>query len=446
MSTAYAPDRRAPDRPAPPAPAPRPLAIELRRTGARLVALVIAGLGLVLVVTEALPLPTRGGWTSTWLGGLSWLDNTNNLWGALVLTFGAWVGGRERRNGTSELLAVTARPAWQRELLTWAAVVGGVLAGYLVLVAAVLAAVQPVVSYGGGRWQASFALLVLGIVVCATLGHALGRLVPGRLTAPAVGMIGYGLIAYSAFIGDGRRLMPVTAWRASDGAQYSTTVLALTATWLLGVLAAALLLAVARRRVTALLPLALAVAAAVPLLAVDLLDEPDRAAEQHVCTQDAGPQVCVQRVNAGLLADVAPLVRQELARVQDIATWGSAREPVVGQRQAADVLVLPPLQGESQPFRTGLADPDRFLERVLGDAAYSSCGLESPPAAAAADAVASGLLGRPGAGLDDPAAQALLTRLGTDRAAARAWLREYLAAAPTCDLPVLQRLATAGVA
>lgn len=432
----------------------RVYATEVRRTGAPLLALVLALVGAALLLTNGPPFTNQAPWSSSLLFVSSWLDNANAFWGPLAATVGAWVGGRDRRRRIGELLHATARPAWQRRTATWAAVLAGVLAGWLLQAVVLIAAVLPAVSYGGGRWLPTLALTGLALGLFATAGFAAGRLLPGRLTAPLVGAAGYALTALVAPPGGLRRLLPVSSSYPQDGHQLRAAVLAGSAVWLLALTATVLLLAVAQRRALAVLPFALALLVVVPLGAAATSDRdgswtlPDPAAQRLVCTQDVGARVCVQQVHAGLLDAVAPLARSELAAVADLAPWTAAQEAVIGGVAPADVLDLPALDDQGRPFRAGLADQGSYRSRILGSQAYSNCPsagagpADLPKAAVTADAVAGALLQRSTTGLTSvPGAVALHAQLAGEPVTARNWLRDYLRAAPMCDLPVLQRLA-----
>ncbi|SDQ06832.1 hypothetical protein [Quadrisphaera sp. DSM 44207] len=431
----------------------RVLGTDLRRSGARAVGLVVAVAGSALVLAEALPATSVGIWSSSWAGALWWIDSWDFLWTLLAATSAAWVAGRERRRRTEELLAVTPRPAWQRVSTTWAAVVVGVLAGWLVQAGITLAAVFPEVSYSGGRWPVVLALLALGVLVGTTVGFAAGRMLPGRLVAPGVAVVGFVLLAWLPAVAPQglARLLPVGFAPLWEGVQVRAGTAAGLAVWSSALTATALVLAVARRRWLALVPAAAAVVA-VPVVLAGSATEPDPAAQALVCAQDAGLPVCVQQVHAGLLDDAAPLVREQAAAVRSLVSWSSAQEAVPGPDQVPppDVLVLPGLESEARPFRSGLSDPEEYRGAVLDSMAISTCGPNSaagsgrqlPPAVLVTDPVAAALLRRSEVAPDAArAAAALHERLAADPAAARAWMQEYQVASRSCDLPVLQRLA-----
>lgn len=428
------------------------LATDLRRSGSGHLALLVAVVGAAVLATQLLP---SARWAPTFAGALRWIDNTHYFFGPLVAALAAWVGGREGRRGIGELLAATPRPAWRRVHLTWVAVAAGALAGVLAQAALVVAAGLPSTSYWGGRWWQTLVVLLLGVLVHAAAGFAAGRALPGRLVAPAVGVASF--VAVSAVGGDPvlRRMWPVGGLFLNDGDQLRAPVLALLVVWLGGLAAAAVLAAVGPRRLLAVLALAAAAAAAVPLAttagsSTDPWTEPDPAATAMVCTEDGGPEVCVQRVHAGLLDEVVPLAREVLTAADGLVAWTSAREDVVGGGEPpAAVLPLPALEGQGLAFRDGLAAAEQYRALTVAYQSTSACDVtvvtpEQLAVTGVADAVAAALLsGRTEQLAAVPGAQERFDGLAADRAAARAWMAEYRPAAVGCDLPVLQRLAAA---
>jgi hypothetical protein len=64
----------------------------------------------------------------------------------------AWMGTREARRHVADLVAVTARPRWARQLTTWAATAGWAIVGYLVCLAVVYGVTAHQVHWGGPLW------------------------------------------------------------------------------------------------------------------------------------------------------------------------------------------------------------------------------------------------------------------------------------------------------
>jgi hypothetical protein len=97
----------------------------------------------------------------------------------------AWVGSREGRRKTGDLLATTARAAWARQ-----ATVLGATAFWMVLAFLAETAVVYIVAAGQATWGGPPLLPVAVGVVCTVtacaVGFTAGTLFPGRFTAPIV--------------------------------------------------------------------------------------------------------------------------------------------------------------------------------------------------------------------------------------------------------------------
>lgn len=96
----------------------------------------------------------------------------------------AWMGSREGRRGTADLVSVTARSRWTGRLATWAATAGWAL---LALVGCVAVLYQSTSAELGGWGVAQWwwvAVCGMGVLLCAALGFTAGSLFPGRFTAP----------------------------------------------------------------------------------------------------------------------------------------------------------------------------------------------------------------------------------------------------------------------
>ncbi|WP_063759286.1 hypothetical protein [Streptomyces scopuliridis] len=289
----------------------RILRIELRRSAAPL-----AGVLLLIVALGFLQL-VGGPW---WQGAESWTRQwTSTAWWErfamvfmwpLAVTAGAVNGIRDRRSGTSELLATTPRPGWHRAVTAAGAFALTLTAAYAL-----------VFLYGGVRvlandgyadlgWLPILAVGALALVAGALLGMGVGRTVPSALTPPVLAMVSLTAVTavhvtvtpdmvpnrivllspalsqvYSAFL--------TVTWRVHAG----QTV------WLLGLAATGFLLLVARRpraRLLALLPVALGAAVAVPLLPTDSARNYalDKAATALVCDG----RVCVTKLHEPRLA------------------------------------------------------------------------------------------------------------------------------------------------
>lgn len=432
--------------------------IEVRRTGAVWIAAVLSSIGVVLLFAKQPPFQQYNDWSSTWADAAGWLSVVSLVLGPLVGTAAAWVGGRERRARLGELIDSTPRPAALRLLATWAGMVVGVLGGYLAYAAVVAAAIAPAVSYAGGRWEGAWWLVGLGWVSCAGIGYGAGRLVPGRLVAPAVGIalyVGCGSLGYAN--GAWIQLAPVAQLPTLGGYRLAAWVIPVASVWLLSLTATCLVLALCRRWIWALLPAALAAAAALPLTLVGTGSQsyagaswikPDPAATRRVCTVDE-PTVCVFAYHAGLLPAITPVARRMLASTSKLVALDRAVEADNRHRALAGALPLPDLSGHFRAFHSGLADSAQIRQDAAFALAAPGCrssqaaeAFYSNNAAQDANDVALSLLnGEPVQPLADPNATALLRNLAGDPVAARAWMAKYLDAAGNCDVPVLARLA-----
>jgi hypothetical protein len=99
--------------------------------------------------------------------------------------FSAWAGSREGRRVVDDLLASTARPAWTRQLCSFAGTLAWVLAAFAAGVAVLYVSIARAVTWGGPPiWPVAAGAVSL-TAVCA-LAFTLGALFPGRFTAPMV--------------------------------------------------------------------------------------------------------------------------------------------------------------------------------------------------------------------------------------------------------------------
>jgi hypothetical protein len=97
----------------------------------------------------------------------------------------AWMGSRDSRRRTADLVLVTARPRWARQLAVWAATTLWALAAYVVLTGAMYAVIAHQVSWGGPLWWPA-AVGAAGIPAMSAAGFAAGVLFPSRFTVPLV--------------------------------------------------------------------------------------------------------------------------------------------------------------------------------------------------------------------------------------------------------------------
>src|SRR5499427_1093798 len=108
----------------------------------------------------------------------------------------AWMGSRESRRRTTDLVNITAQPWPIRLLATWAATTCWALVAYLVCVAVVYGVTAQQATWGGPQWWPA---VVAGASLPAVtaLGFAAGALVPSRFTAPLVTVAAFFVLALS---------------------------------------------------------------------------------------------------------------------------------------------------------------------------------------------------------------------------------------------------------
>ncbi len=111
--------------------------------------------------------------------------------------FSAWAGSREGRRRVFDLLATTARPAWTRQLCSFAGTLAWVLAAFGAGAAAVYAKTATEATWGGPPvWPVVAGAVALTAV--SALAFTLGALLPGRFTAPIVA-VGIMVVVLEAF-------------------------------------------------------------------------------------------------------------------------------------------------------------------------------------------------------------------------------------------------------
>jgi hypothetical protein len=357
----------------------RVLRIELRRSAA-------AGTALVLLLTGAMLLyAARQNWASGWMPlAMVQRQYLVLLW-PLALAAGAWQARREQRSNVAELFASTARPLAQRVAPTLAALAIAVVSGYLAMAAA---AVPWIIGTARYLPAASFAVLAVGalsLIAAAWLGLAVGRLVPSPATAPALAVVGLGLLLVipAAFRGRewlGALFSPTRGLGLFDDFRtVSGRVSAAQGSWLAGLAMTAVVLLAAgnrRTRAAALLPAVIGAASAFLVIphGADFVESPiDPVAREAVCAETS-PRVCVSRMHAGLLPEVTPLARQGLAMLAKLPDAPTAAVEDVNtfldehaQPQRSDTALFNVVVGGDGH----LGDKTGFLPRML-DAAGAS--------------------------------------------------------------------------
>jgi hypothetical protein len=108
----------------------------------------------------------------------------------------AWMGSREGRRHTADLVTTTARPRWARLLAVWAATTCWAMAGYLGCVAVLYGVIAHQAAWGGPLWW-PVAVVATSLLAVSALGFAAGTLVPSRFAPPAAAIATFFVLALS---------------------------------------------------------------------------------------------------------------------------------------------------------------------------------------------------------------------------------------------------------
>ncbi|MFJ6180178.1 hypothetical protein [Streptomyces sp. NPDC092295] len=379
------------------------------------------------------------GWQGRWAEATDLLRITALLFcGPLAVATGCWQGGRERRRRTGELLASLPRTPLRRSLHAVAPAAFWPPVAYLVGAAGGLLATWPYAG-GGHPFVALIAADAVALASLGTVGFVVGRLVAWRLTAPLLAVVTYVGLGIPSYSNAGARwLDPATdhfyfwdrpVWWFGPAS----------ALWTGGLAGAALLAYAARHRVVALVPLAVALAVAVPIVRTgDDLWRPDPEAARLVC-DDGTPQVCVTAIDRKLLPGTSAALAGLNAKLRGIpgapSRWiDGPRAPAPGRDE-----VRLPSPGDSA-VHGRLSDPAFYANSAVGYLFSEDCDrldFDSPGTARATavnDAVRQWLAPRPDFdAFPWPEAKSQLKRLeAMDHAQGHAYLTRYLAA-DLCD-------------
>ncbi|MFI5769336.1 hypothetical protein ACIA74_12395 [Streptomyces sp. NPDC051658] len=278
--------------------------------------------GLAVALTLLVPLWSKAAqWQGSWGATQTELHAAATLFGGpLVAAATCWQGGREHRRRTAELLLSVPRSRLAQvmpaatPILLWAA------AGYLLALGVVFAATAPYTGAGGPSLSVVVtdlgSLLSIGFV-----GFVVGRLVRWRLIAPVLAAALYVLLGAPGYVeSDVRFLSPAEQYafeRSVPVWWFAPVLLA----WTGGIAATVLLAYAARRRLAAVLPLVLAVAAgAVIVPAGENLFRDDPAVARRVCSAPAAgtPQICVKASDAPVLPSASAALADVFSRLDGV--------------------------------------------------------------------------------------------------------------------------------
>ena len=151
-----------------------------------------------------------------------WNVRASNLQTDAILAFAspvagaaAWMGSREHRRRTTDLVNITARPWPARLLATWAATTCWALVAYLACVAVVYGVTAQQAAWGGPLWWPAV-VAAATLPALTALGFAAGTLVPSRFTAPLVALAAFFVLALSTQLIHGSQsywqISPIVAW------------------------------------------------------------------------------------------------------------------------------------------------------------------------------------------------------------------------------------------
>jgi hypothetical protein len=132
-----------------------------------------------------------------------WYPRAATLHGGTVLSFAfpvagaaAWMGSRDRRRRTTDLMTTTAQPRWVHLLVTWTATTCWAIVGYLGCVAILYGVTARQASWGGPLWW-PVAVGAASLAALSAAGLAAGTLAPSRFTAPLVSVGAFLALALS---------------------------------------------------------------------------------------------------------------------------------------------------------------------------------------------------------------------------------------------------------
>jgi hypothetical protein len=120
--------------------------------------------------------------------------------GPFVAGMAAWIGSRDGRRGTADLVTATARPRWPVQIVTWAAATIWAVAGYLAFVGVMFGVYAHQGVTGEPPWWA-VAVGATAVAGFSAAGFAIGVCFPTRFTAPLAAFGGFFLMMLSSQTG-----------------------------------------------------------------------------------------------------------------------------------------------------------------------------------------------------------------------------------------------------
>ena len=163
---------------APRARVPRLLRLELRHSAVLWLAPILGGLFYLTTYRGVIALPAL--WD---LRAITALHDGVAAFAPFVAGAGAWMGSRDGRRATGELITTSARSRWSTRTATWAATTCWAIAVYLVCIGVVYGVTAAQATWGGPPLWPVLAG-VSAVAAFSTVGFAAGAVLPSRFTAP----------------------------------------------------------------------------------------------------------------------------------------------------------------------------------------------------------------------------------------------------------------------
>ncbi|MGX2998810.1 hypothetical protein JNUCC64_31840 [Streptomyces sp. JNUCC 64] len=316
--------------------------------------------GVVVALAPGVPAALfADGWQGSWWETQMTLRQGAALFAApLAGAAACWQGAREHRRRTLELRATAARSPLAQAVMSAAPGALWTVAGYLAALVGCLLATLPYAGAGGPR-----AGLVLAdaafLAAVSVIGHVCGTVLPHRLVPPLYG----GLLLLVPLLPG-----PLSPYDVPDSPRLTDAVTVGWYPWAVlgwwgGLALAALLGRAARRRSVALVPLLVAVVAAVPLVrSGERVWRIDPLAQRTVCAPVSVPRICVDALNEEVLPQVVRALSPLGPKLRGVTGVPRLRESPGGA--GPEDAVLPDLHPSIALVRGRLVDPAGYLTTV----------------------------------------------------------------------------------
>ncbi|TRV76131.1 hypothetical protein FKN01_19810 [Streptomyces sp. 130] len=324
---------------------------------------------LVLGVTMA---AEADAWQGDWIETQSLLHSGATLLaGPLVAATACWQGARDHRRSTGELWRSTPRARWQRMVVAALPLALWAVVGYALALAGALLATWPYAG-GGGPLLSVVVVDAVFLAAAALLGFAAGVLCRWRLAAPVVAALMYLVLGVPTYSESPARYLDPAVNLALDDSVPVWWYAPAMAAWTCGLAAAVLTAVAARRRLAALVPLAVAAVVAPLIVATgeDLFRD-DPAAVRLVCTQGS-PQICLSGRQEHLLPQVAEALSGLTGRLKGVPGAPEryvARLPLHGPDEAW----IPPPNPGWYLLRGRLQDTGDYAWQVAANMTMRDC-------------------------------------------------------------------------